>query len=96
MKVNSLKLGFLVGYTILFITALMVLCENGYTLDKSPSQAICPVMDAPIDESLYVDHNGKRIYVCCGACISAVRRNPEKYIKELQDSGVQLESVPES
>ena len=43
-------------------------------------QTTCPVLGEPIDKNLYVDYNGKRIYVCCADCIEKVKKNPEKYI----------------
>ena len=57
-------------------------------------QAKCPVMGGAIDKKLYVDHDGKRIYVCCSGCLGKVREDPAKYIKMLEDQGVTLEKVP--
>lgn len=57
-------------------------------------QTICPVMGNAINKNLYVDHDGKRIYVCCGACVAEVKRNPQKYIDKLEAEGVALEQVP--
>lgn len=51
-------------------------------------QTVCPVMGGKINKELYVDHDGKRIYVCCQACIAAVKANPEKYIKKLEGEGI--------
>ncbi len=58
------------------------------------AQTLCPVMNAPINRNLYVDHDGKRIYVCCRGCLGAVKADPAKYIKQLEDRGVTLEKVP--
>ena len=63
--------------------------------EESKAQTVCPVMKGAINKSLYVDDDGKRIYVCCGACISEVKQNPEKYIKQLEAEGVVLEKAPE-
>ena len=57
-------------------------------------QTVCPVTGGKIDRSLYVDHDGKRIYLCCKGCIAAVQQDPSKYIKEMEDAGVVLEVVP--
>jgi hypothetical protein len=51
-------------------------------------------MGGKIDKALFVDHAGKRIYVCCRGCIRAVRADPEKYIAKLESEGVVLEAVP--
>ena len=57
-------------------------------------QTTCPAMGGKIDTSLYVDHDGKRIYVCCAACIDAIKKDPAKYIKKLEDAGVTLAKAP--
>jgi YHS domain-containing protein len=55
---------------------------------KITPQKTCPVMGGKINKDLYVDHDGKRVYVCCKGCIGAVQKDPEKYIKKLEDDGV--------
>ena len=57
-------------------------------------QTICPVMGGKIDKSLYVDAEGKRIYVCCQGCIDKVKADPKKYIAQLEKEGITLEAVP--
>jgi hypothetical protein len=57
-------------------------------------QTLCPVMGGEIDKKLYVDHDGKRIYVCCEGCIATIKKNPAKYIKMLEDKGITLEKTP--
>jgi YHS domain-containing protein len=57
-------------------------------------QTICPVMGEPINKKMFVDHEGKRIYVCCGACVKKVKKDPAKYIKEMEDQGITLDTVP--
>jgi len=47
----------------------------------------CPVMGGAVNKDLYVDHDGKRIYVCCEGCIDAIKKNPEKYLKKLEEMG---------
>ncbi|MBF0225280.1 MAG: hypothetical protein HQK76_07475 [Desulfobacterales bacterium] len=66
--------------------------ENGETPAKI--QIICPVMGGKINKKLFVDHGGKRIYVCCPACIDTIKNNPEKYIKEMEEKGVVFEEAP--
>lgn len=58
-------------------------------------QTTCPVMGGKINKDLYVDADGRRIYVCCKGCIGAVKKNPEKYIEKLEEKGVTLASVDE-
>ena len=59
-------------------------------------QTTCPVMGGSINPKLYVDAAGYRIYVCCGGCVSAVKKDPEKYIKKMQSEGIELEEVPKT
>jgi YHS domain-containing protein len=56
-------------------------------------QTTCPVMGNAIDKSQYVDYKGKRIYVCCGGCIDAVKKDPETYIKKLEAMGQGVENI---
>lgn len=58
-------------------------------------QTMCPVMEGEINKSLYADVKGYRIYVCCSGCISEIKKNPDKYIKKLQEMGVEIEKAPE-
>jgi hypothetical protein len=57
-------------------------------------QTTCPVMGGAIDKALYVDHDGKRIYVCCKGCIGAIQKDPAKFIKKLEAEGVTIEVAP--
>lgn len=57
------------------------------------AQTLCPVTNEEINRSLFVEHNGKRIYLCCKDCIAVVNKDPAKYIKKLEDGGVVLEKV---
>ncbi len=57
-------------------------------------QKTCPIMGGAINRKLFVDHKGKRIYVCCQGCIGVVKKNPEKYIKVLEAKGITLDKTP--
>jgi YHS domain-containing protein len=57
-------------------------------------QETCPVMGGKINKSLYADYAGKRVYFCCAGCIAPFNKEPEKFIKQLEDAGVELDSVP--
>lgn len=56
-------------------------------------QTTCPVSNEEIDRKLYVEHNGKRIYVCCKKCAKKVNGDPEKYIENLESAGITLDKV---
>jgi aspartate oxidase len=40
-----------------------------------------------------VDFEGKRIYVCCRACVKIVTAEPAKYVKMLEDQGITLDKA---
>ena len=57
------------------------------------SQTVCPVMGGHIDENLYVDVKGKRIYICCMACEDAIKAEPDKYIKKIEARGETVQDL---
>ncbi len=60
------------------------------------AQAECPVMGGPVSRSHYADHEGQRVYFCCGQCVDAFQKDPEKYLRKLAEQGVELEKAPEA
>jgi len=64
-------------------------------IDIQKVQTTCPIeTKEEINKKLYVDHNGKRIYVCCGNCLPIVKKDPAKYIEQLEKQGITLDTVP--
>ena len=57
------------------------------------TQKKCPVMGGTINKDVYADYEGKRVYVCCEACVSTFKKDPAKYVKKLEGEGVVLETV---
>ena len=57
------------------------------------SQTLCPVMKGPVDKSQFADYDGKRIYVCCGGCIAKIKKDPAKYVKQLEAEGITLDKA---
>ena len=55
--------------------ATMTAADNG--------QTICPVMGEPINQSIFVEHQGKKVYFCCDDCKAKFLADPEKYIVKL-------------
>jgi len=74
-----------------FLAAGVVMAAEGTRAGKP--QTTCPVMGGKIDKAHYVDHEGKRVYLCCPGCKDAFRADPAKYIKKLEDEGVVLEKA---
>lgn len=48
-----------------------------------PAQKTCPVMGGAINPKVFVDHEGRRIYFCCPACVEAFKKAPEKYLEKV-------------
>jgi YHS domain-containing protein len=44
-------------------------------------QKTCPVMGNLINPKIFVDYKGRRIYFCCNMCPPVFNKDPEKYIK---------------
>ncbi|MHB9074052.1 MAG: YHS domain-containing protein [Desulfobaccales bacterium] len=57
-------------------------------------QTVCPVLAGNIDKKVYADYKGKRIYFCCEGCDQEFKKDPEKYMKKLEEQGVTLEPSP--
>jgi YHS domain-containing protein len=56
-------------------------------------QTVCPVMGGEVDKTQFVDYDGKRIYVCCGGCIAKIKKDPAKYVKQLEAEGGTLDKA---
>ena len=61
--------------------------------DASPSpekQVTCPVSGEAVDTNVCTIHLGKCIYFCSKRCASEFAKEPEKYLKKLDEQGVVL------
>jgi YHS domain-containing protein len=85
--VNKLK-------TVILALALTAFVAGGLWAADPKPQTVCPVLAGNIDKNVYADYKGKRIYFCCKGCDAEFKKNPEKYMKKLQDEGVTLEPAP--
>lgn len=65
--------------------ALGKLHEQGQFAESR--QTLCPVMKSEINRKLFVEHRGRRIYVCCPPCIDKVKAAPAKYAAMLGQGG---------
>ena len=69
--------------------------STGINMDKSSETAslqiwnkVCPVKGEEIDaDAPTVEYNGKTIGFCCPGCDSKFQKNPEKYMKNLNEDG---------
>lgn len=75
--------------TLLIATGLAFAQDTGAV----KKQTVCPVMGGKINTGLFVDYEGKRIYVCCSGCLPEVRKDPARYIAKLEKEGVTLDKA---
>jgi YHS domain-containing protein len=78
---------------ILAMTLITLSAGSLWAAEGKP-QTVCPVLAGNIDKSIYVDYKGKRIYFCCKGCDAEFKKDPEKYMKKLQEQGIKLEPCP--
>ncbi len=57
-------------------------------------QTTCPVMGGTVNKELYADHDGKRVYFCCGYCDGEFKKAPQKYLDKLKEQGQEPAVVP--
>jgi YHS domain-containing protein len=82
---------------VLLITVALTLGPAGSILAQgAPSQAqtVCPVLGGNIDKNIFVDYKGQRIYFCCPGCDAEFKKDPEKYVKEMESQGIKPEMSP--
>ena len=53
-----------------------------------------PLWGGTVNQSLYADYEGKRVYFCCEGCVPEFQKNPAKYISKLEKEGVKLQAAP--
>lgn len=64
--------------------------------NHTAQQELCPVMEGnPIDRSIYVDHEGERVYFCCNSCKAAFEKEPDKYLPKLPQFTDQAAETPD-
>jgi len=57
------------------------------------TQTMCPVMPTHPIKDVFVDYDGKRIYLCCAGCIDKFNAEPEKFISQMEANGVVFASL---
>lgn len=82
---------FLIALTIGLLAAQVPLAP---LLGAAGNQTKCPVLGGAINRDVYVDHQGQRIYFCCPSCIGEFNKDPDKYLKKMQEQGVVPDKTP--
>ncbi|MFZ2447608.1 MAG: YHS domain-containing protein [Syntrophobacteraceae bacterium] len=53
------------------------------SMSYAQAQTKCPVMGYKVDEKVYTDHQGKRVFFCCKDCIEKFKSDPAKYMNKM-------------
>ncbi len=53
---------------------------------RAKVQTACPVTGKPVDQEVFVEHNGGKVHFCCKGCIGKFKLDPDKYKAELANS----------
>ncbi len=65
------------------------------TTTSGTTQSTCPIMDGnKIDEKIFADYGGKRVYFCCAGCDVKFKKDPVGIIKKMEDAGVTPAKTP--
>ncbi len=87
---RKIKLIVLLGVTF----GLLTFGWNMQGIGYAESQSKCPVLGGKIDQKVYADYQGKRVYFCCSGCIREFKKDPEKYLKKMDAEGVTVAKTP--
>jgi YHS domain-containing protein len=79
---------------VLALFTLLALSAVGAAEGQGKPQTTCPVLGGNVDKQVYADYKGQRIYFCCKGCDAEFRKDPEKYLKKLEEQGVTPEKAP--
>lgn len=61
---------------------------------RQGANGFCPVLpDERVDPDIYVEHQGKKIYMCCQRCAKKFTAAPQMYLGSLQT--IRLQTTPE-
>jgi len=79
---------------VLVLSAAFIFALGPAAAAKEPNQVKCPVLGSPVNKKIYTDYQGKRIYFCCPPCIGEFKKNPDKFMKQIEKEGILLEDAP--
>ena len=83
---------------ILMLMTIYSCSSSEEVVGNSVPQTVCPVLrqgiECEINKEVYTDYKGRRIYACSEGCLKEFTKNPDKYIKLLEEQGVLLEKIP--
>lgn len=66
--------------------ATLVAAQRKTLAAREKIQVVCPVTNEPVDEEVFVESNGQKVYFCCKGCVNKYTSNPTKYASALANS----------
>ena len=82
---------------IVLLALVLALAVAGAGLAANPgqvAQTTCPVLGGKINQDVYADCQGQRVYFCCPGCVGKFQQDPENYLNKLKAQGVTPEKTP--
>jgi uncharacterized membrane protein/YHS domain-containing protein len=80
---------------LLFLTAAIAVAQDDDTALPAGANATCPVMAGePVKATIFVEHDGRRVYFCCTKCRAKFEQNPENYRASLVGLAAADEAPP--
>ncbi|MBU1628425.1 YHS domain-containing protein [bacterium] len=92
MKSNSFKIIMSISILAVFLLSTFAISEETKPAEKTP-QTLCPVMAGEINKDIFVDFQCQRIYFCCAGCKENFLKDPETYMKKIEEGNILLESI---
>jgi YHS domain-containing protein len=88
-------------FALLFVLIAIGCVPTEGIANTKKKQTTCPVMGDKIpclilNKDIYLDYEGNRVYFCTMNCLLKFKKDPEKYIKKLEDQGITFEPVPKT
>lgn len=66
--------------------AAKVTMQRKALADRAKVQVTCPVSKEPVDQKVFSETNGKKVYFCCKGCLGKYQGDPAKYAAALANS----------
>ena len=79
---------------LLALALALALAGAGLAADSGQAQTTCPVLGGKINQGVYADCQGQRVYFCCPGCVGKFQQDPENYLNKLKAQGVTPEKTP--
>lgn len=54
--------------------------------DRPSVQTTCPVSKEPVNQKVFIESGGKKVYFCCQGCVGKYQNDPKKYTAALSNS----------